>query len=141
MSREDVEVVRRVYEAAARRDSATVLGLYARDVKLDFSHVQVGVIGGQDVVRGHDGLRSWFRAWHEAWETVEYDFEELIDAGEHVIAVVKRHARGPSSAGSRADGRACQTDPKRRLRLLQLSVATAPLGTLRRAASIPCERP
>jgi ketosteroid isomerase-like protein len=94
MSREDVELVRRVYEAAARRDSATVLDLYDPDVELDFSHVEIGVIGGRDLIYGREGLRSWFREWHEAWEAVEYDFDELIDAGEHVIAVVKRHARG-----------------------------------------------
>jgi ketosteroid isomerase-like protein len=50
-----------------------------------------------DVSRGHGGLRSLFRAWHEAWGEVEYDYDELIDAGEQVISVVTRHARGRAS--------------------------------------------
>ena len=38
------------------------------------------------------------RGLYEAWERIEYDFEELIDApGERVISVVTRRARGRAS--------------------------------------------
>jgi ketosteroid isomerase-like protein len=100
MSRENVEVVRRVYVAAACRDSPTVLALYDADVELDPSRLQFAGLAGGDggIYRGHEGLRSFFREWHEAWEAIDYDFEELIDAGdEHVISVVTRHARGRAS--------------------------------------------
>jgi ketosteroid isomerase-like protein len=91
-----VEVVRRVYEAAARRDPATVLALYDPEVELDPSRLQaVGLF--DRVYHGHDGLRSFFREWHEAWEGIEYDYDELIDAGERVISVVTRHGRGRAS--------------------------------------------
>ena len=93
MSRENVEIVRRVYEAAARRDTATVLDLYHPEVELDASRFAIDT----GVYRGHDGLRSLFREWHEAWGSIEYDYEELIDAGERVISVVTRHARGRAS--------------------------------------------
>jgi ketosteroid isomerase-like protein len=96
MSRENVEVVRRVHDAAARRDVPAVLALYDPGVELDATRVEIVGIG-QGVYRGHDGLRSFFREWHEAWENVEYDFEELIDAGEQVISVVTRRARGRAS--------------------------------------------
>ena len=84
----------------ARRDAATVLALYDPDIELDASQLGIAGIGGggEVVYRGHDGLRRFFRDWHEAWTNIEYDFEELIDAGhEHVIAVVTRHARGRAS--------------------------------------------
>lgn len=100
MSQANVEVVRRVYDAAARRDAATVFSLYDADVELGTSRLNVVGFGGASsgVYRGHDGLRRFFREWHEAWEDVEYDFEGLIDAGdEHVISVVRRRARGRSS--------------------------------------------
>ena len=97
MSQANVEIVRRVYEAAARRDTASVLALYDPEVELDNSALAVVGWGG-GVYRGHDGLRNFFREWHEAWETVDYDFNELIDAsGEFVISVVSRHARGRAS--------------------------------------------
>lgn len=101
MSQENVEIVRRVYDAAARRDAATVLALYDPEVELDTSldnsPLQLVGLGG-GVYRGHEGLRSFFREWHEAWERIEYDFEELIDApGERVISVVTRRGRGRAS--------------------------------------------
>jgi ketosteroid isomerase-like protein len=97
MSQENVEIVRRVYDAAARRDSATVLALYDPEVELDNTRLQI-VGGAGGVYHGHEGLRSFFREWHEAWENIEYDFDELIDAGdERVISVVTRHARGRAS--------------------------------------------
>lgn len=96
MSEENVEIVRRVYDAAARRDAAKVLALY--DPKVELDAAALGIVGSAgEVFRGHEGLRSLFREWHEAWGTIEYDYEELIDAGEQVISVVTRHARGRSS--------------------------------------------
>jgi ketosteroid isomerase-like protein len=96
MSAEDVEIVRRVYDAAARRDSPTIFSLYDPNVELDYTRLELphhsGEAGG--IYRGHDGLRSFFQEWHEAWEDLEYDYDELIDAGQHVISVVTRRARG-----------------------------------------------
>ena len=97
MSQENVETVRRVHEAAARRDTAAVYALYDPDVVLDASRVQIAGFTERERYRGHDGLRRFFREWHEAWEHVTYDFEELIDAGDHVISVVTRRAQGRAS--------------------------------------------
>jgi len=95
MSRENVEIARRVYEAAARRDSATVFALYDPEVELDNS--RLGVVNS-GIYTGHAGLRSFFREWHEAWDGIDYDFDDLIDAGQDaVIAVVTRHGRGRAS--------------------------------------------
>jgi ketosteroid isomerase-like protein len=99
MSQENVETVRQIYEAAARRDAATVIGLYDPNVELDASRLGLSnrPVGGGDVFVGHDGLRSLFREWHEAWGRIEYDYDELIDAGDDVISLVTRHARGRAS--------------------------------------------
>jgi ketosteroid isomerase-like protein len=94
MSEENVEIIRRVYDAAARRDAETVLALYDAEVELDVSRLGLADL---NVYHGHDGLRSLFREWNEIWGKIEYDYEELIDAGEHVVSVVTRHARGRAS--------------------------------------------
>jgi ketosteroid isomerase-like protein len=97
MSSENVEVVKRIFEAAARRDAAGVLAAYDQDVEVDFSGApQAGMIGAR-VYRGHEGLRRWFREWHDAWADVHDEVEEVIDAGEHVVSVVNQHARGRAS--------------------------------------------
>ncbi len=94
---EKVEVVRRIYDAAARRDSETVLALYDPDVELDATRLHiVGTAGGKR--RGHQGLREFFRVWNEAWENVDYQLDDLIDAGgDRVVSVVTRHGRGRAS--------------------------------------------
>ncbi len=97
MSLENVEVVRRVHEAAMRHDGPAVLSLYDPQVELDATRVEIVGFMGQNIYRGHEGLKRFFREWHEAWTHVEYDFEELIDAGERVISVVTRRGRGRAS--------------------------------------------
>jgi ketosteroid isomerase-like protein len=97
MSAENIEIVRRVYEAAARHDSAAVLALYDPEVEWDSSRLPEANLLGWRVIHGHDQLRKMFREWHEAWESFEDDCEELIDAGERVISVVTRRGRGRAS--------------------------------------------
>jgi hypothetical protein len=65
------------------------------------------VVGsGKAIHHGHEGLRGLFRDWHEAWGNIEYSYEELIDAGDHVISVVTRHARTPERRRGREAVRA-----------------------------------
>ena len=92
--------MQRVYEAAARRDSASVIALYDPQVELDNTRLQI-VGGAGGVYHGHEGMRRFFREWHEAWENIEYDYDELIDAGDDkVVAVVTRRARGRASGAA-----------------------------------------
>ena len=86
--------MRRVYEAAARRDAKTIFTLYDPVVELDATRIGVGDLG---VYQGHEGLRVLFGELHQVWGDIHYDYEELIDAGDHVVAVVLRHARGRAS--------------------------------------------
>jgi ketosteroid isomerase-like protein len=96
MSRENVEVVRGIFDAGLRRDSATALGLYDPEVVWDVSRLE-GADFGEGVFHGHDGLRTWFRAWYSAWENTQNELERLIDAGDHVISVHVQRGRGRAS--------------------------------------------
>jgi uncharacterized protein len=93
MSEENVEIVRRVYDAAARRDTATVLALYDPDVEWDSSRVAWGD-RTRGVCRGLEDLRTFYRDWYEVWESYEDDLKELIDAGGHVVSVATGRGRG-----------------------------------------------
>jgi ketosteroid isomerase-like protein len=98
MSREKVEIVRRVYEAVDRGDTSTVLTLYAPDIEWDFARSPFNALFNQEVYRGKDGLRALIRERREdAWEEIDDDLEELIDAGERVISVVTSRGRGRAS--------------------------------------------
>jgi len=95
MSEENVEIVRQVYEAANQHDAERIFALYDPDVELDASRLEAVWITG--VYRGHEGLRAFFREWNEAWEGIDYSYEELIDAGDQVVSIVTRHGRGRAS--------------------------------------------
>ena len=101
MSQENVEVVRQVFDAAARRDQATALALYHPEIEWDTSRPGTpGDMAGSGVYRGHDGLRKWFRSWHDAWDDLVDDCEELTDAGERVVSVSTMRARGRTSGAN-----------------------------------------
>ena len=96
MSQANVEIVRRVYEADARRDSTTVLSLYDPEVVWDTTRTSKGIMGGQ-LYRGHEGMRRFFREWLIAFESTENVPEEFIDAGDQVVSVVIQRVRGRAS--------------------------------------------
>jgi ketosteroid isomerase-like protein len=97
MSEENVEVVRQIYDAAARRDSETILKLYDPKVEIDVSRTHSGVMEPFYTGAGHEAIRRWSHEWHEAWESVEYEVEEVLDAGDDVICVITARGRGKSS--------------------------------------------
>ena len=97
MSRENVEIVRRVFDAVTRRDTAAVLALYDPEVEWEHSRGGAGGLPEGGPYRGHEAIRGMFREWNEAWESFEDDCEELIEVGEQVISIVTRRGRGRSS--------------------------------------------
>ena len=96
MSEENVEIVRRVYDAVARRDAETVLALYDAEVEWDWTRVP-GLFGQGGLYRGREGLRAWFREWSEGLEHIEYEAEELIATDDHVISKSDMRGRGRTS--------------------------------------------
>jgi ketosteroid isomerase-like protein len=99
-----VEVVRRVYEAVARGDAETVFSLYDPSVTWDATRgTHLGGLVGAGIYYGHKGLSDWYRQWSDAWEDPEWSADELIDAGEDVVAVVSARARGRTS-GAKVEG-------------------------------------
>jgi ketosteroid isomerase-like protein len=97
MSQENVEIVRQIYDAAARRDREAILDLYDPEVEIDVSRTHRALMDPLYAGSGHDAIRRWSREWHEAWESIDYEVEELIDAGDDVICVVTARGRGKSS--------------------------------------------
>ncbi len=92
-----MEIVRRVYEAVARGETDTILGLYDPEVEWDASQSPYRALLGRDVYRGHEGLARFFREYRDPWAAIEDQCEELIDAGDCVISIVRSRARGKVS--------------------------------------------
>jgi ketosteroid isomerase-like protein len=102
MSQENVEIVRTIVDAHARGDWGAVFTNYHPEIEWDQSRNRLS-FDLPPVSKGHAGIRDWFRRSVEAWSLVEYEQEELIDAGDQVVQFFRMHARGRAS-GIELDG-------------------------------------
>ena len=95
MSRENVEVVRRGYEAFIRGDVEGVLELMDADVDW---RPGVAPILGVDTLRGRDAVRQFFiRDLSEGLDEFRAEPLSFEDFGETVLVMVRYSGRGESS--------------------------------------------
>jgi len=96
MSRENVEVVARMYDAYAREDFETALSCL--DPKIEFSQPADEPGGG--TYYGHRGVIEAFASWTAPWEDYRVEVENLTDFGDHVLAKTRHNARGKGSGAA-----------------------------------------
>ena len=95
MSRENVEVVRRIIDAINRRDVDAVVESATEDVVTDWSNSR-GLLSG--VHQGRDQAREMFEEFLEPWDSLRWEPEELIELGdERVLTVSRLQMRGRGS--------------------------------------------
>jgi ketosteroid isomerase-like protein len=93
VSQDDVEIVRRCIELFNRRDVAQALELLDPDIELDLSRN----IFNADIYRGHAGIERWRSGVEDVWDDFQGAAEELIDAGDKVVARVTMEGKGKES--------------------------------------------
>ena len=96
MSRENVEIARRIYDAVAQRDAATPFAYYAEDIVWDVSNSRRATLM-HSVYHGHEGVRQSWRDGLSAFGEIDLEVEELIDAGDQVLAVIREREVGRAS--------------------------------------------
>ena len=104
MSQENVEIVRRGYEAFNRGDIDGVVGLLASD----FEYVASGLVPGVGgVYRGADGLRAFAQTFWAEFDHPRIEVHELIEAGDQVFASTTMRGHGKQS-GAETSWSVCQ---------------------------------
>jgi uncharacterized protein len=93
MSRENVEIVRRAYEAFARGDVEHILAVLDPAVEW---HTRDN-LPDSGVYRGPQAVLGWFATWLSAWRDFEIEAEEFIDAGDRVLVVTRQSGKGAGS--------------------------------------------
>jgi ketosteroid isomerase-like protein len=94
MSRENVEMIRRVLDQAP--DNPTVLWeVFDDDVRWELGSLDIPDAGG--TWRGPAGVREFFRRWAGAFEDWSYEVDEIIDAGDSVVVHIHQWGRGKGS--------------------------------------------
>jgi ketosteroid isomerase-like protein len=97
MSQANVDVVRSIYEAAARRDDVTPFEVYAEDIVWDVSNARRALFAMKPIYYGHEGVRQYWREMVSAFGEVDFEVEELMDADDQVLAVIREREVGRAS--------------------------------------------
>ncbi len=92
MSEENIEIVRKMYEAYVRGDMDRALAFFHEDVEADFS---IRVDSG--VSTGRDELAKVVGSWIGAWDDYQEEIDEVHDFGSAICLVVTQRGRGKGS--------------------------------------------
>jgi ketosteroid isomerase-like protein len=92
MSQENVELVRRMWEAFLENDLQSALSSYDPDVEWDGTNLPDGKVG-----RGLDAIMDHITRWSAMWESWNVEVERVIDAGgDHVVVLIRETGRSTS---------------------------------------------
>ena len=93
MSGENVEMVRRSVAAYGSGDFETAMAVYDPEVVFDpsFSRPEGGVY------HGPQGVLEGVQAWVERWTDYRFEVEEIIDAGDRVLMIIREFGRDAGS--------------------------------------------
>jgi hypothetical protein len=96
MSQENVELVRKLFDATSRGDWDAVLAAYSSEIEWDDRDLRPeGAIH-----RGIDAMRQEMRAWFGTWTNYRQEVEQMLDAGEHVVVLVRESGEGKGSGAA-----------------------------------------
>jgi ketosteroid isomerase-like protein len=97
MSRENVEIVRRVYAAFAQQDDTTPFELYSADIVWDLSNWRRAALYAKPIYSGHAGVRENWRESLDVLGAVDFELRDIVDAGSRVLVAIQERAVGRSS--------------------------------------------
>jgi ketosteroid isomerase-like protein len=92
MSQENVEIVRRMYDAFDSGDGDAALAYFDSGVVVDASHRVDGRVG-----HGHKELVAILGEWMGTWDEWREEVEAIRDAGDRVLVISTQRGRGKGS--------------------------------------------
>jgi uncharacterized protein len=95
MSQENVDRLRAVWDAWNQGD----FDLSLLDPEVVFEETVLPDSIGE-TYRGHEGVLTAWKRWTEAWEEFTTELEQVVDAGDRLVAICKVHLQGKHSGAS-----------------------------------------
>lgn len=100
MSEENVELVRRLLDMFAKRDHEAVFAFYDPDIEWDTTNIRTfGLDDLAGVYQGHEGVRTYWRRWLQAWKDLDFEVEDVLDAGDEVVALIRNQRQWGRHSG------------------------------------------
>ena len=93
MSQEDIERLRRGYEAFNEGGVDAIVSLLAPEIQVHDRESSPD----RETYHGRGGIRELFEATAEAFDELRLEPEEFIDLGDHTIVVLRQQVRGRRS--------------------------------------------
>ena len=93
MSQENVEIVRRAYQALNLGDIDALLALCDVGFRLDMSDRVLNPA----VYEGHDGIRRFYAEVREVWASYTWEPEDLVESDDNVVALLRATGTGAGS--------------------------------------------
>jgi len=92
MSEENVELIREMMAAFVAGDNERALAAFDSEVEGDFTHMADG-----RMTSGREELAREVARWALTWDNFETEVEEILDAGENVVLIVRQTGTGKTS--------------------------------------------
>ena len=96
MSEENVEVVR---SALASFDRSLDRVAEFWDPEIDWRAIE-GAPDDIGVFKGHEAMRRYYGQWYETFDDIQVETEELLDAGEQIVAMIRAVGRMKGSGAN-----------------------------------------
>jgi ketosteroid isomerase-like protein len=95
MGQENVDVVRAALALYQHPDGVALLAsgdidfeLIDADIEWDASQLADMIPDIAEVYRGHEGVRTYWRRWFEAWKDLEFEVQDVREAGDEVLVLI-----------------------------------------------------
>jgi ketosteroid isomerase-like protein len=95
VSQKNVEIVRRGFEHI-RATGEPLTDILAPEFVWDMTTFRDGTFVSSEY-QGANGMLDFLREWTEPFEEWEIEVDELLDAGDKVVALCRQHARSKTS--------------------------------------------
>jgi ketosteroid isomerase-like protein len=88
MSRENVAVVRKLVDGWHGGRLNEAYEFLHPDIEWDSSRMAQLIPDIAGVFHGHDGVRAFWRRWLSAWKDLQFEVQDILDAGDDVVLLI-----------------------------------------------------
>lgn len=99
MSQENIQIVRTLAEGFQRGDHERAFDFYDPAIEWDASRFRERVPDLAGVYRGHDGVRTFWRRWLSAWRDLQFEVQDVRDAGDEVVLLIRNQRQWGRQSG------------------------------------------